>query len=139
MVPPATYTGGFITHNDGTTISTDRYDFTLVIDQEIPFTLGGGMADGATTSENPPVMDGTGTPGARIEVQGNWGALLGRTIVSEGGTWKVTWCRTVVNGTYKHVKVIHNDGRGQPQVIMSNFVLNDPTGGEDGDSPTCRR
>ena len=139
VVPPATYQGGFITHNDGTTISTDRYDFTLVPDREIPFTLGGGMADGATTTENPPVMTGTGTPGSRIEVQGAWGAFLGRTTVDADGAWTVTWCRTVMNLSYHHVKVIQNDGQWKPQVITANFVLDDPTGGEDGDSPTCRR
>ncbi|MBD8533757.1 hypothetical protein [Plantibacter sp. CFBP 13570] len=141
VVMPGQYSGGHVTHNDGRTISTDQYDFTVVDTLGMPFTLGGGMTDGVTTTENPPLMSGTGTPGARIEVQGDWGSFLGRTTVEADGTWEVRWCRVVVNRRYNFTKVIQNDGSWRVQVIKPDFTLNDPTGGAKGDpsAPACQR
>jgi hypothetical protein len=100
-VVPARYSGGTVKQFvDGVERGKFVYDFTVESAEVAPLVVTAPKV-GATIEETKPVFTGTAQPGAKVEIRGASGSLLGSVdSVASNGQWSITWNKTVVPGHY---------------------------------------
>ncbi|WP_285037559.1 hypothetical protein [Plantibacter sp. ME-Dv--P-095] len=98
---PGHYSGGTVRQYVGDKPYTSvPYDFTVKAAEVAPLVVTSPQI-GETIEEATPVFTGTAQPGARVEIRGGWGDLLGSVdSVASNGQWSITWNKTVVPGRY---------------------------------------
>ncbi|MBF4570688.1 hypothetical protein ITJ57_18125 [Plantibacter sp. VKM Ac-2880] len=98
---PGRYSGGSVRQYVGAKPYTSvPYDFTVKATEVAPLVVTSPKV-GDTIEETTPVFTGTAQPGARVEIRGGWGDLLGSVdSVASNGQWSITWNKTVVPGRY---------------------------------------
>ena len=98
---PGHYSGGTVRQYVGDKPYTSvPYDFTVKAAEVAPLVVTSPQI-GETIEEATPVFTGTAQPGARVEIRGGWGDLLGSVdSVASNGQWSITWNKSVVPGRY---------------------------------------
>ncbi|MBD8518985.1 hypothetical protein [Plantibacter sp. CFBP 8804] len=98
---PGRYVGGTVEQSVvGAPTQTFVYDFTIAASSVTPL-LVTSPTIGETVTETSPVFTGTGQPGARIEIRGASGAVLGEVVeVDSSGAWTITWNKSLLPNRY---------------------------------------
>jgi hypothetical protein len=98
---PGRYSGGTVRQYVGAKPYTSvPYDFTVKSAEVAPLVVTSPKV-GATIEETRPVFTGSAQPGAKVEIRGASGSLLGSVdSVASNGAWSITWNKTVVPGRY---------------------------------------
>jgi hypothetical protein len=98
---PGRYSGGTVRQYVGAKPYTSvPYDFTVKTTEVAPLVVTSPKV-GETIEETTPVFTGTAQPGARVEIRGGWGDVLGSVdSVASNGQWSITWNKSVVPGRY---------------------------------------
>ncbi|WP_285043042.1 hypothetical protein [Plantibacter sp. LMC-P-059a] len=98
---PGRYSGGTVRQYVGAKPYTSvTYDFTVKATEVAPLVVTSPKV-GETIEETTPVFTGTAQPGARVEIRGGWGDVLGSVdSVASNGQWSITWNKSVMPGRY---------------------------------------
>jgi hypothetical protein len=98
---PGRYSGGTVRQYVGAKPYTSvPYDFTVKATEVAPLVVTSPKV-GETIEETTPVFTGTAQPGARVEIRGGWGDVLGSVdSVASNGQWSITWNKSVMPGRY---------------------------------------
>lgn len=131
-LPDGGYVGTVVHDLDGVS-TTAAFSYSIKIPvaaPELGFSLTSPAIDGVTTSSNP-VFNGTGTPGALVEVRGNSGRVIASATVDENGTWSAT--TTIDLGLGRYIGTVSSEGsktsfdyRLVPSLVMTSPTVSDP-------------
>ncbi|MGK9147929.1 hypothetical protein KXS11_09920 [Plantibacter flavus] len=99
---PAHYSGGrTIQSIDGVELDRVKYDFTVTAsDVALTSPANAGIIPAGPAGVVAPTFTGTGAEGARIDIYGAWGTMLGTGVVVDG-TWSIEWTKELKPGTYR--------------------------------------
>lgn len=121
---PGRYVGGTVRQFVvGAPTQTFIYDFTIEAPNVAPLVVTSPRV-GETITDTVPVFTGTGQPGARIEIRGAWGDVLGFVdAVDASGAWSITWNKGLLPNRYAGGTVKQFVNGIETQVFVYDFTL----------------